>query len=97
MMKEAGVLSKKMEVRERDGGSEQRLESKEGLLGCPHRKRKGSFLLHGKERPGLIHMPHLFPNTFLVAPAGWQTLFQMLGRSCEHSNKSPIFLGFVCK
>lgn len=93
----AGVLSKKMDVRERDGGSEQRLKSKEGLLGCPHRKRKGSFLLHGKDRPGLTHVPHLVPNTCLVAPAGCQTLFQTLGHSCEHSNKSPIFLGFVCK
>lgn len=59
-MVKAGVLSRKMEVREKDGGSEQRLKSKEGLLGCPHRKRKGSFLLHGKERPGLRHVPHLF-------------------------------------
>lgn len=50
MRKEAGVLSKKMEVRERGGGSERRLKSKERLLGCPHRKIKGSFLLPGRDQ-----------------------------------------------
>lgn len=96
MRKEAGVLSKKMEVRERGGGSEQRLKSKERLLGCPHRKIKGSFILPGKDQVWNVCLT-CFPNTFLVAPAGRQTPVQMPGHSCEHSNKSSIFLGFVCK